>query len=447
MIARSPTRVIKADVAAVRQSGRGRFLVVRGPDRGESVTLGPGPLTLGSGAGSDVRLSDPTISRRHLLVTPAEEGVVVRDLGSTNGSFIRGARFQELVLGFGTEIQIGQTHLKYVPEEEPVELPPADGDRFGALVGRDPKVRQLFRLLGEVAASEATVLIEGETGTGKELFAEEIHRHSARRDRPFVVFDCGAVPDELIESALFGHVRGAFTGAITDRRGAFAEADGGTLFLDEIGELGLEMQPALLRALDKRMVRPVGGTSYQSFSVRVVAATNRDLRAEVAAKRFREDLYYRLAVFRISVPPLRERASDVPLLVRHFVGEFGRHRPLQVAPEDLERLSRHPWPGNVRELRNILERACALAHGEILDFEDFFGGRETPAPARAEVAYDLPFKEAKSRVVDDFERDYLRALLVKHRGNLSAASRAAELDRKHLRELLRKHGLREAGEE
>jgi DNA-binding NtrC family response regulator len=290
------------------------------------------------------------------------------------------------------------------------------------------------------------VLLEGQTGTGKELLAEEIHRHSPRRDQPFVVFDCGAVPKELIESALFGHVRGAFTGAVVDRRGAFAEAEGGTLFLDEIGELALEMQPSLLRAIDRRMIRPVGGPGYQNVSVRVVAATNRDLRAEVAARRFREDLYYRVAVFRIGVPPLRERPADIPLLVQRFAAEFGGGRTLHVLPDDLQRLARHPWPGNVRELRNLIERACALSRGDTLDLGDFFGGGGTPAPATEGIPYHLPFKEAKARVVEHFERQYLQVLLERHEGNLSAAARSAEVDRKHLRELLRKHGLRESSE-
>jgi DNA-binding NtrC family response regulator len=441
---KNPTRIIDTDAAIVRQSGRGRLMVMTGPDRGEAVVVGNTPIVIGSGTGSDARLSDPTVSRRHLSVALGEGGLVVRDLGSTNGSFVRGARFQELILGFGAEIQLGQTTLKYVPEEEAVEVPPADSESFGALLGRDPKMRQVFRMLGEVAATDATVLLEGETGTGKELLAEEIHRHSPRHGQPFVVFDCGAVPKELIESALFGHVRGAFTGAVSDRRGAFAEAEGGTLFLDEIGELALEMQPALLRAIDRRMIRPVGASGYQNVSLRVVAATNRDLRAEVAARRFREDLYYRVAVFRISVPPLRDRPADVPLLVHRFAAEFGGRRALQVRPEDLARLARYPWPGNVRELRNLVERACALTHGDVLDLGDFFGPETTPAPAAGGIPYDLPFKEAKAQVVDQFERQYLQVLLERHGGNLSAAARAAAVDRKHLRELLRKHGLREA---
>jgi DNA-binding NtrC family response regulator len=440
----SPTRIIDPHAAIVRQSGRGRLVVTTGPDRGEAVVVGASPLVIGSGTGSDARLSDPTVSRRHLSASLTDGGLVVRDLGSTNGSFMRGARFQELILGFGAEIQLGQTTLKYVPEEEPVAIAPAASETFGALSGRDPKMRQVFHLLEEVAATDATVLLEGETGTGKDLLAEEIHRHSPRREQPFVVFDCGAVPRELIESALFGHVRGAFTGAVADRRGAFVEAEGGTLFLDEIGELALEMQPVLLRAIDRRMIRPVGGASYQNVSMRVVAATNRDLRAEVASRRFREDLYYRIAVVRVSVPPLRERPSDVAVLAQRFVAEFGR--TLQIRPDDLDVLMRYPWPGNVRELRNLVERACALSRGETLDLGDF-GPRGTPTPARGEgIPHHLPFKQAKAQVVEQFERQYLQALLERHTGNLSAAARSADVDRKHLRELLRKHNLRESSE-
>jgi DNA-binding NtrC family response regulator len=447
VIAKTSTRVINLNAPIVRQSGRGRLVIVRGPDKGEVVLVEDESITFGSGTAVDVRLADATVSRRHLMVIPSAAGVVVRDLGSTNGSFVRGARFQELVLGFGIEIQIGQTHIKYVPEEETVEVPPLETERFGGLVGRDPKMRQLFRLIGDIAATDTTVLIEGETGTGKELLAEEIHRASQRRAGPFVVFDCGAVPRDLIESALFGHVRGAFTGAIADRRGAFAEANGGTLFLDEIGELALEMQPTLLRALDKRAVRPVGGQSSQSHSVRVVAATNRDLRAEVASRRFREDLYYRLAVFRVSVPALRERREDVPLLVQSFVEELAGDRglSLQVRSGDMEQLMRHPFPGNVRELRNLVERACAMSRGDTLDFEGFLEGGATPTPGVAGVDFDMPFKQAKAQVVDEFERAYLERLLDRHQGNLSAAARSADLDRKHLRELLRKHGLASGG--
>ncbi len=445
MSMKSETRILDGGSPVIRQSGGGRLLVVKGPDRGELFDVGASPITLGSGHGCDVLLSNPTVSRRHLEAAPGPEGVVLRDLGSTNGSFVQGARFQELTLGFGTEVTIGKTVLKWVPNEESIDLGPSDSESYGALVGRDPKLRRLFRLLDDVAATDATVLIEGETGTGKELLAEEIHRHSPRKNGPFIVFDCGAVPDDLIESALFGHVRGAFTGAVTDRRGAFEEADGGTLFLDEIGELSLAVQPALLRALDKQSVRPVGGTAYTHASVRVVAATNRNLRSEIAARQFREDLYYRVAVVRMQVPPLRERPDDIPLLVEHFTRQFRNGQLLEIAPEDMARLQRHSWLGNVRELRNVIERACALSHGTRLEIDEAL--EERPAGRRSGASdIDLPFKSAKARVVDEFERSYIEALLKRHQGNLSAAARAAEIDRKHLRELLRKHGLREASE-
>jgi DNA-binding NtrC family response regulator len=446
MIEKNATRILDQGESMVRQSGRGRLLVVKGPDKGEAIAIAELAMTVGSGPGNDVLLSDPTISRKHLLIEPRPDGVILRDVGSTNGSFVQGSRFQELTLGFGTEVTIGQTVLKYVPQEEALELAPSDEESYGSLAGRDPKLRKLFRLLADVAASEATVLIEGETGTGKELFAEEIHRHSSRGAGPFVVFDCGAVPKELIESALFGHLRGAFTGAVTDRAGAFEEADGGTLFLDEIGELAPEVQPALLRALDKRAVRRVGGSTYAQVSVRVVAATNRNLRAEIAAKRFREDLYYRLAVVRMHVPPLRERTDDIPLLVEHFSRQLSGGRNLEVTREELERLRHHSWPGNVRELRNVIERACALSHGSKLEIDEAFDEKVAGGVTADTVNIELPFKEAKAQIIDNFEREYLRAQLKHHEGNLSAAARSSEVDRKHFRELLRKHGLRESSE-
>ena len=252
------------------------------------------------------------------------------------------------------------------------------------------------------------------------------------------MFDCGSVPRELIESALFGHVKGSFTGAITDRRGAFAEAHGGTIFLDEIGEMALDLQPSLLRVLDKRAVRRVGSNPYEKIDVRVVAATNRDLRAEVAKKAFREDLYYRLAVIRLSVPPLRERGSDIPLLIEYFINRFSPGKPLRVSPEDMARLRRHAWPGNVRELRNVIERACLLARGEYINLDDAL--HEEPTPSLG-IRTDLPFKEAKGQLVEMFEREYIEDLMRRHKMNLSAAAREAQIDRKHLRELIRKYDL------
>jgi two-component system, NtrC family, nitrogen regulation response regulator GlnG len=422
-----------------RQNRGGIFVVIKGPDRGESVRLIEGkPVYFGSSPSCELVLSDKTVSRKHMAAELRGESVLVRDNDSTNGTFLQGSRFKEITIGFGAEVKLGRTVIKYLPDEEVVEPEPSENPSFGQLIGGDTKMRQLFKLLQDVAATDATVLIEGETGTGKELIAEEIHNHSPRRNGPFVVFDCGAVPRELIESALFGHVKGSFTGAFADRRGAFAEAHGGTIFLDEIGEMAMDLQPSLLRVLDKRAVRKVGSNTYEKIDVRVVAATNRDLRAEVAKKSFREDLYYRLAVIRVTVPSLRERGTDIPLLVEHFIRQFSQERPLRIGPEDMGRILRHSWPGNVRELRNTMERACLLSRGDVLNIDDAFLEEASPALG---IRTDLPFKEAKGQLVEMFEREYIEDLMRRHKMNLSAAAREAQIDRKHLRELIRKYGM------
>jgi DNA-binding NtrC family response regulator len=433
------TQVLDDLPAFSRQTKGGIFLAISGPDRGEQVKLIEGrPVYFGSSPDCEMVLSDKTVSRRHLMAALEGDTVVLRDQGSTNGTFIQGSRFKEIAIGFGAEFKLGRTVIKYLPEEEIVDPEPSVESAFGSLMGGDTKMRQLFKLMQDVSATEATVLIEGETGTGKELIAEEIHNHSPRRDGPFVVFDCGSVPRELIESALFGHVKGSFTGAITDRKGAFADAHGGTIFLDEIGEMALDLQPSLLRVLDKRAVRKVGSNTYEKIDVRVVAATNRDLRQEVAKKGFREDLYYRLAVIRLSVPPLRERGTDIPLLIDFFINRFSPGRTLKISPEDMNNLRRHSWPGNVRELRNTIERACLLARGDFINLDDAL--HEESAPALG-IRTDLPFKEAKGQLVEKFERQYIEDLMRRHKMNLSAAAREAQIDRKHLRELMRKYDL------
>jgi DNA-binding NtrC family response regulator len=423
-----------------RQRG-GSFLVIKGPDRGEAVLLSQDPLVFGSSPSCGMVLTDKTVSRQHMQAMWAENGgVVLTDLDSTNGTFFKGSRFKEITIGFGGEFRLGRTVVKFLPEEEVVEPEISDADSFGGLKGQDPKMRRMFALLTDIAATDATVIIEGETGTGKELVAEEIHKHSPRVNGPFVVFDCGAVPHELIESALFGHMKGAFTGAVADRKGAFAEANAGTIFLDEIGELSPDLQPALLRVLDKRAVRRVGGNQYDRVDVRVVAATNRDLREEVVRRNFREDLYYRLAVIRIVLPPLRERGMDIPYLADHFVEAFSpKGHPLTIPPEEMARLQRHSWPGNVRELRNVIERACVLSKGDSINLDDAFLGTEA-APSLG-IRTDLPFKEAKGQLVEFFEREYIVDLMRRHKMNLSSAAREAQIDRKHLRELIRKYDI------
>ncbi|MES1207455.1 MAG: sigma-54 dependent transcriptional regulator [Pseudomonadota bacterium] len=317
-------------------------------------------------------------------------------------------------------------------------------ERFGRMIGRSTAMQVVFDVLGRAAPTEATILLEGETGTGKEVSAEAIHIGSVRREKPFLVVDCGAMPPQLLESELFGHERGAFTGAVSSRQGVFEAAQGGTVFLDEIGELSIDLQPKLLRVLERREVRRVGTNNHVPVNVRLVAATNRSLRDQVAVQKFRSDLYYRLAVVEVKLPPLRERLSDLPLLVEHISRNLGGNvDPASLArvraPEFLEALTRHSWPGNIRELRNYIERCVAL--------RDFTPPRSTgsmstmPGPESA-VNVGQPLREAREAWVSAFERRYLEELLRQHENRVSAAARAAGVDRIYFYRLLWKHGLR-----
>jgi two-component system response regulator GlrR len=317
-------------------------------------------------------------------------------------------------------------------------------ERFGRMVGRSPAMQAVFDVIGKASMSEATILLEGETGTGKEISAEAIHRGSPRRDKPFLVVDCGAMPPNLLESELFGHERGAFTGAVSARQGVFEAANGGTVFLDEIGELAIDLQPKLLRVLERREVRRVGTNNHLPVNVRLIAATNRSLRQQVAEQKFRSDLYYRLAVVEVKLPPLRERLPDLPLLVEHVVRNLGivDEETLSAVrgPQFLAALGHHTWPGNIRELRNYLERCLALR-----DFAPPRGATATAAmPAGPEGAVNIgqPLREAREAWVSSFERRYLEELLRLHDNRVSAAARAAGVDRIYFYRLLWKHGLR-----
>ncbi len=421
-----------------------RVTVVGGPDRTTTVTIARDAFVIGTDETCDLVLTDPSVSRRHLEIGLHESGTRIRDLGSTNGSLLGAVRLGEVIVGETVRITLGDTAIEIEPLATTIETEASDRPRFGRLVSVSVAMREAFAALEKAAASELPVLVTGETGTGKELAAEGLHEASPRAGGPFVAVDCGAIPSGLVESELFGHVKGAFTGAVRDRKGALPGASGGTIFLDEIGELPLDLQPKLLRALEKKEVRPVGAEGTVAVDVRIVAATNRDLVREVAAGRFRQDLYYRLAVVTVRLPPLRARPEDVAVLVRLFLAEIDRRRaaegkaPLGVLPaEALEALVRHDWPGNVRELRNVVERWAVLG-----------GAVEPPSEtARADGTPDagllaLPLHDARDRLARDFERRYLAALLERTGGNVSAAAREAGVDRRYMQRLLSKHGLR-----
>jgi transcriptional regulator with GAF, ATPase, and Fis domain len=397
--------------------------VVDGADRGARAVSRSDELSIGTADGNDLQLTDPSVSRHHCALRVDERGLELTDLGSRNGTLLGGVEVVRGYIQSGVRFRIGQTTIAVEMLDRDIEQPVAGADRFGRLLGGSSPMRRLYPLIEQCGQSAVTVLVQGETGTGKELIAEAIHAVSDRRDRPFVTVDCGILSHELAESELFGHVQGAFTGAERTRIGAFESADGGTVFLDEIGELPLSLQPLLLRVLENRTIRRVGSNQHRAIDVRVVAASHRDLRELVNAKRFRADLYYRLNVVKIVMPPLRERAGDVALLAAHYWSEL-RADPIPAA--FLEQLTGRSWPGNVRELRNTVETAAQLGWQAGL----------TPGAGTRES-----YGQAKTRALAEWERTWVEELLAAHAGNLSAAARAARMGRSNLREIARRHGV------
>jgi DNA-binding NtrC family response regulator len=345
------------------RSAQLQLVALSGPDRGRHFALSGGDFVVGTSPDAAIVLTDPAVSRRHLALHVHHGQVEVRDLGSRNGSYCGCVQFREISLAGGEVLRIGGSELKLVATPQRPEALPSERESFGALRGRSLPMRELYSLLERAAPSDATVLIEGETGAGKELCAEAIHRHSRRADGPFVVCDLGAATTGLFDSELFGHLRGAFTGASHDRAGIFERAHGGTLFLDEVGDLPAALQSRLLRALDCGQVRRLGDDQVRRVDVRVIAASHRDLAAEVRAGRFRAELWRRLDVIRVRVPPLRERREDLPMLVTTLLATTGA----RISTDALAYLAQHDWPGNVRELKNTLDRALAqLRPGEVL---------------------------------------------------------------------------------
>jgi len=344
-----------------RDKGGASLLVRSGPDKGTRVKI-DASLVIGSQPGCGLTLADPTVSRRHAEVSRTPGGCLLQDLGSTNGTFLNGVKIDRAYLREGALLTMGETELEFDSGSQPDPAGHSGPGVFGEMVAVSEAMQRVFALLEGLAASDVTVLLEGETGTGKELAARAIHERSPRAGGPFVVFDCSTVPSELMESELFGHVKGAFTGAADSRRGAVEDAKGGTLFLDEIGELPLNLQPKLLRLLDRREFRRLGTTETVSTDIRFVTATNRDLGVLVKQDKFRKDLLYRVSAARVVLPPLRERPEDIAVLGRHFIGQIVKrgHASLVIGPDAMKALRNHPWPGNVREMKNILETAAAL---------------------------------------------------------------------------------------
>lgn len=418
--------------------------VVAGCNKGLERIFDRRAVTIGTSDDCNFVLDDPTISRNHCRIEFDTNGYRIEDLDSKNGTFVNGIRIASAYLPNDSVIKVGQTEISFKLKDDTVKIEISQDARFGNLLGVSIAMREIFALLRRVAPTDATVLIEGESGTGKELVAEALHAGSPRSAKPFVIFDCSAVPKDLLESELFGHVKGAFTGAVKDRRGAFEEAHTGTLFIDEIGELSPELQPKLLRALEKKEIKHVGSNERIPVDCRIIAATNRKLENEVRAGNFREDLYYRLAVIQVEIPPLRKRIEDIPFLINNFLDEFAARndgKRFRISYETMEKLKSYPWPGNVRELKNFIERSVILSDSEQIG--QFISGnidpiREIASESGAVFRYDLPFKDAKERLLKDFESRYFERVLEQTGGNISKAAKLSGIHRKSLEYILKK---------
>jgi DNA-binding NtrC family response regulator len=433
-----------------------RITIVAGPDKGRTQVVDQPRVLIGRGETADVQVHDETVSQCHAELLVTERGLLVRDLDSVNGVISGDVRVVQALIRPGCALALGATVLLVEPAGGPADARPVDtpSRSFGSLVGEAPAMRALYSMLERLARTDLSVLIQGQTGTGKELAARALHAAGARAEGPFMVLDCTTIPATLATSFLFGHEKGAFTGATERRIGVFEAAHGGVLFMDEVGELSADLQPLLLRVLQHREVTPVGSTRPRPVDIRVISATWRDLRAMVNQGTFREDLYYRLAQATLWMPSLAERKEDIGLLVQHFLGRMPRSVIARsIAPAALAALAARPFPGNVRELQNTVERLARLAEGPVitegdLAFERMLAaerkGASSPglAPPRTSAAGPVPaFKTARRTMIDEFERNYLVRLLQRAGNNLSRAAALAELERHNLRDLLKRHGL------
>jgi DNA-binding NtrC family response regulator len=437
----------------------GEILVVEGPDRGGRLALESLTVRVGTGEGCHLRLTDPTVSRLHFQLSPRGDGLRLTDVGSTNGTLVEGVRVRDADLLAGATVRIGASVLRVEFGREPLCVEVSRSERFGSLLGAGIEMRRLYTVLERAAPTQATVLIQGETGTGKELVARELHEHSRRKSGPFVAVDCGAIAPNVIESELFGHTRGAFSGAVSDRRGLIEEAHGGTLFLDEVGELPLSLQAKLLRALETREVRRVGANSARAVDIRLVAATNRMLAQSVNEGSFREDLYYRLAVVEVQLPPLRFRREDLPLLADHFYRRLSDGSGA-IPTELVAALMTRSWPGNVRELRNFIERCVTLgittrgpgSSGDEASSSERSPASSTDGPPPSRERLDatlplnlsLPLKEARDDAMERLEHMYAQSVLSRSEGNVTRAAELAGVSRRFMQRLIARLGLREA---
>jgi len=450
------TQEISGDrLAEVLRLPRCVVALTRGPDAGDVYELDRAVVVVGADPEADVVLSDDTVSRHHCEIRETAEGYRIVDLGSKNGIIVAGTPVKDALLVPGCEVVLGNTAFRFSSDVDEVLVMPADQTRYGEIIGRSLRMREVYTVIERVAPSDLSVIVEGQTGTGKELVARAIHTRSRRADKPYVVFDCSAFPENLLESELFGHERGAFSGAIATHRGVFERADSGTVFFDELGEMAVALQPKFLRVIETGEVRRVGGERDFRVDVRIIAATNRPLAGLVEKRAFRQDLFFRLAKVQIHLPPLHERTEDVPLLADHFLEEHSdrargdRRLAARFSRESMDLLLQHRWPGNIRELRNVVERAATFCDAGLITPDDLPAevggggdlGGAAPWMAAPVTSAGRTFHDAKEETLRRFELEFLQDLLRRFGSNVSRAAREAGVDRRHFYRLLKKHGL------
>lgn len=446
-------------ISAAEAPGVFILVVTDGPERGRAYRLDaslPVRALIGTSPACELRVSDPQVSRRHAALERIGNNLRITDLGSTNGTWVDRVKVVEAELQGGEMVRVGTTMLRVDLEESgdraaTVEPPLPPAINFGRVVGASREMRRLYPLCERLSQTNVPVVIEGETGTGKEALAESLHEMGPRAQGPFVVFDCTAVPPSLVEAELFGHERGAFTGALQTRKGVFEQAQGGTLLIDEVGDLDLSLQPKLLRAIERFEIRRIGGDKWIRVDVRVLAATRRDLDKEVQAGRFRDDLFHRLAVARIELPPLRHRLGDITALAMHFWREMGGD-PYAIPRDLLQKWEDYPWPGNIRELRNTIARQLALGdlagpHGVPASVPPPALGTATghaqapgldasgPDAIDHFVDMNVPYPQARDRILEEFEARYVATVLARHNGDVARAAAASGIGRRYFQKL------------
>jgi len=431
------TRVVVKD-SSLPASLKGKLLVLSSASRGKEFIIAKDEVVIGSAAANDFVLSDDTVSKKHFRIERKEKEFIISDLDSTNGTILNGNNIKVAGLKPNSIIQAGESYIQFLVYDEneaQFGVAPSENENFGSVVGKAYEMRKIFGILEKVSQTNVTIVLEGATGTGKDLVARAVHGASRRSNKPFIVVDCTAISPNLFESELFGHEKGAFTGADGQRKGLMEAANGGTLFFDELGELPIEQQPKLLRAIESRQIKRVGGNDGIPIDIRIIAATNRSLEEEVKKGNFREDLYFRLSVVKLKIPDLKERPDDIPLIINEFLKDSGK----KLSDDALNLLKYYSWPGNIRELKNVIERAVAFSETETIEARDIMTLQQMTSSPDDGVGSDVSAFTGRS--LEAIEKIAIEKTLEACGGNKTKAAKILGIAYSTLYEKIKKFGI------